>query len=65
MTKTDLILTGGSVATMNDDCDLFDPGAVAIRDGKIKAVGPADEITAAYTADETVDCTGCAVTGLC
>jgi len=61
MTKVDLILTGGSVATMNDDFDLFDPGAVAIRDGNIEAVGTVEQIAAAYSADEVVDCDGCAV----
>ena len=61
MTKVDLILTGGSVATMNDDFDLFDPGAVAIRDGNVEGVGPAEQIAAAYSADEVVDCGGCAV----
>ncbi|MBU0703872.1 MAG: S-adenosylhomocysteine deaminase, partial [Chloroflexi bacterium] len=61
MTKVDLILTGGSVATMNDDFDLFDPGAVAIRAGNIEGVGPAEQIAAAYSADEVVDCGGCAV----
>ncbi|MEA3338748.1 MAG: amidohydrolase [Chloroflexota bacterium] len=61
MTKVDVILTGGSVATMNDDFDLFDPGAVAIRAGNVEAVGPAERIAAAYSADEVVDCDGCAV----
>ena len=61
MTKVDTILTGGSVATMNDDFALFIPGAVAIRDGSIEAVGPADQVAAAYTSDEVVDCSGCAV----
>ncbi|MCK4960938.1 MAG: amidohydrolase family protein, partial [Anaerolineales bacterium] len=61
MTKVDVILTGGSVITMNGDFTLFSPGAVAIRDGVIEAVGPADEIAVAYTADEGVDCSGCAV----
>jgi len=61
MIKVDLILTGGSVATMNDDFDLFDPGAVAIRGENIEAVGPAGQIAAAYVADEVVDCDGCAV----
>jgi 5-methylthioadenosine/S-adenosylhomocysteine deaminase len=62
MTHVDVILTGGSVATMNEDFDLFDPGAVAVRDGIIEAVGPADQIAAAYAADEVVDCSGCVVT---
>ena len=61
MTEVDTILTGGSVATMNDDFALFTSGAVAIRDGIIEGVGPADQIAAAYTADEVVDCSGCAV----
>ncbi|MCK4470259.1 MAG: amidohydrolase family protein, partial [Anaerolineae bacterium] len=61
MTEVDTILTGGSVATMNDDFALFTSGAVAVRDGIIEGVGPADQIAAAYTADEVVDCSGCAV----
>jgi 5-methylthioadenosine/S-adenosylhomocysteine deaminase len=61
MTEVDVILTGGSVATMNDDFELFTPGAVAVRAGLVEAVGPADQIVAAYTADEVVDCSGCAV----
>ncbi|HET91893.1 MAG TPA: amidohydrolase [Chloroflexi bacterium] len=61
MIHADIILTGGSVATMNDEYDLFDPGAVAVRGENIEAVGPAHRIAEAYTADETVDCSGCAV----
>ena len=61
MTEVDTILTGGSVATMNDDFALFTSGAVAVRDGIIEGVGPADQIAAVYTADEVVDCSGCAV----
>jgi len=61
MTEVDTILTGGSVATMNDDFALFTSGAVAVRDSIIEGVGPADQIAAAYTADEVVDCSGCAV----
>jgi 5-methylthioadenosine/S-adenosylhomocysteine deaminase len=61
MAEVDVILTGGSVATMSDDFDLFDPGAVAVRGEIIEAVGPADQIAAAYTAAEVVDCSGCAV----
>jgi 5-methylthioadenosine/S-adenosylhomocysteine deaminase len=47
MTEVDTILTGGSVATMNDDFALFTSGAVAVRDGIIEGVGPADQIAAA------------------
>jgi len=61
MTEVDVILTGGSVATMNDDFELFTPGVVAVRAGLIEAVGPADQVGATYTADDVVDCSGCAV----
>jgi len=59
--NVDVILTGGRVATMNGEFDLLDPGAVAVRGGSIEAVGPADQVGAAYTADEIVDCSGCVV----
>jgi 5-methylthioadenosine/S-adenosylhomocysteine deaminase len=61
MKKVDVILTGGSVATMSGDFDLFTPGAVVVRDGLIEAVGPADENAGGDGAGEVVDCSGCAV----
>lgn len=61
MEKADLILTGGVVVTMNERFDLFEPGAVAVRRGVIAAVGPADEIVAAWEGEEVVDCDGQAV----
>ncbi|RME32553.1 MAG: amidohydrolase, partial [Thermoflexia bacterium] len=61
MKEADLILTGGVVLTMNEQYDLYDPGAVAIRDGTIVAVGPAEEVEQAWTARERVDCSGHAV----
>jgi len=35
-----------------------EPGAVAIQGIAIQAVGPEDEIMAAYTADNVIDCKG-------
>jgi 5-methylthioadenosine/S-adenosylhomocysteine deaminase len=61
MTALDLILTGGDVLTMNEDFDLFSPGAVGIKDGVIAVVGPAEEVAASHEADEVVDCSCCAV----
>jgi len=61
MTEVDVILTGGTVTTINDGFDLFSPGAVAVRAGVIEAVGPAEQILAAYIAGEVVDCRGCVV----
>ncbi|MFQ5435612.1 MAG: amidohydrolase family protein [Anaerolineae bacterium] len=56
--KVDLILTGGTVVTMNEQFDVFENGAIAIHGDSIDAVGPADGIAQNYQADETVDCTG-------
>ncbi len=56
--KVDLLLTGGTIVTMNANYDLFVDGAVAIHKDSIVAIGPTDEIAKTYQADETVDCTG-------
>lgn len=44
----DLILTNGTVLTMNRSFDRFSPGAVAVRGRQIVAVGPAAEIESSF-----------------
>ncbi len=56
----DLLLTGGSVVTVDDERAVFDPGAVAIADDRIVAVGPAADLDA-IRATRTVECAGRAV----
>ena len=56
--KVDLLLTGATVITMNEDYDVYDNGAIAVHGQDIVAVGPVGDVTAAYHAAETVDCTG-------
>jgi 5-methylthioadenosine/S-adenosylhomocysteine deaminase len=58
MERVDTILTGGIVLTMNEDFDLFEDGAVAVRGDSIVAVGRAADITRDYTADDVIDCAG-------
>ncbi len=58
MQKVDFILSGGVVLTMNKNFDLFEDGAVAVKDDSIVAVGKTSDITAQYTAAETIDCSG-------
>lgn len=58
MEQIDLLLSGGTVVTMNHRFDVFPDGAVAIRADQIVAVGERAEIEAAYTAAERVDCSG-------
>jgi len=61
MKPIDLILTGGDILTMNENFDIFSPGAVAVQGDEIIAVGPAHDVTAEYDAAEVVDCGDCAV----
>jgi 5-methylthioadenosine/S-adenosylhomocysteine deaminase len=58
MEHVDLILSGGTVVTMNKSFDVIFNGAVAISGQKIVAVGSAEDISSAYHADSTIDCTG-------
>ncbi|MFC9897514.1 amidohydrolase family protein [Nocardia sp. NPDC127579] len=56
----DLLLTGGTVLTVDDARTVHQPGAVAITGTRIVAVGPAAEFTD-WQADTVIDCTGRAV----
>lgn len=56
----DLLLTGGSVVTVDDDRRVLEPGAVAITGDRIAAVGTPEEL-AGYRAGRTIDCTATAV----
>lgn len=50
--KVDLIVYGDYVVSMAPGSDVLNKGAVAVKDGEIIAVGPADDITAAYMAGQ-------------
>lgn len=56
----DLVLTGGSVVTVDDERNVFEPGAVAISGERIVGVGPAEEM-AGYRSARIIDCSGKAV----
>ncbi len=52
------LLTGGTVLTLNERLDHYAPGAVAIHDDSIIAVGPEEAVRAQVSADTVVDCRG-------
>ncbi|MEU1030159.1 amidohydrolase [Streptomyces mirabilis] len=57
----DLLVHGGDVLTVDEAGTFVRSGAVAVRDGEIREVGPAEELRTRYEAVETLDATGCLV----
>src|SRR5487761_1620838 len=54
----DLIITGGTVVTMDASRHIYNGGAVAVRDGTIVAVGSQQAIVSRYIAARTIDARG-------
>jgi 5-methylthioadenosine/S-adenosylhomocysteine deaminase len=54
----DLLITGGTVVTVDGSRRVLAPGAVAIRGTDLVAVGTPNDITGAYRADRVIDATG-------
>src|SRR4030095_7453550 len=57
----DLVITGGTVVTMDAKHRIIENGAVAIKGDKIVAVGTRAEISRRYHAARTIDATGKAI----
>ena len=57
--KADILILNGLVLTLDTDSTIFKPGGIAIRDGKIEAVGPSDKIESAFESSEALDISGC------
>ena len=52
--KIDLLAKGWYLVTMNEGRDIIRNGAVAVRDGRIVAIGKADDLEALYAPEETI-----------
>ncbi len=59
--RIDLLVHGGDVLTVDATGTVVPQGAVAVRDGAILEVGPAERLRERYSADEDVDSVGCLV----
>ncbi|HYY94889.1 MAG TPA: amidohydrolase [Pyrinomonadaceae bacterium] len=59
--RVDLIVSGGTVVTMDGERRVIEDGAVAVDHGRIVAVGKRSEVVGRYDARETVDASGRAV----
>ena len=56
--RVDLLIVNARVVTMDEKFSLFEPGAVAVRSGKILAVGRSADVAARYAAASTYDARG-------
>ncbi|PYX09313.1 MAG: amidohydrolase [Acidobacteria bacterium] len=54
----DLIITGGTVVTMDSSRAIYDDGAIVVKGDTIVAVGPRADLAAKYTAAQTIDARG-------
>lgn len=53
--SVDILITGGTVITMDASRRVLEDGAVAIRGDRIVAVGPSKELAARFTAQQTIN----------
>ncbi len=58
MTTVDILLSGATIVTMDADYTIYPDGAIAILGEEIVAVGDSAEIAQAYSARDTIDCSG-------
>src|SRR5271157_5325080 len=56
--KVDLIISSGTVVTMDGPRTIYDDGAVVVKSDTIVAVGPRREVEAKYLASQTIDAKG-------
>lgn len=58
MNSADLIVRGGTIVTMDGERRVIEDGAIAVRDGKIVAVGKSAEIVRQFGAKQTINAAG-------
>ena len=57
-TAVDLLVRGGTIVTMDEGRRVIEDGAVAVKGGRIVAVGTRRELEGRYAARETIDAAG-------
>lgn len=58
LAAVDLLVVGGTLVTMDESRRLIEDGAIAIKAGRIVAIGERKEIISRYTSRQRVDATG-------
>jgi len=54
-TEVDILVHNGVVVTVDGDRRILYDGAIAVQQGRIAAIGPTDQIRAAYSGQQTID----------
>jgi 5-methylthioadenosine/S-adenosylhomocysteine deaminase len=60
--RVDLLVLGGTIVSMDATRKVIDDGGIAVRSGRIVAIGPRAQIEAAYSAAQQVNATGKLIT---
>jgi 5-methylthioadenosine/S-adenosylhomocysteine deaminase len=60
--SVDLLVLGGTIVTMNNARDVIEDGGLAIRGGRIVAIGPRAQIERQYTARQRINSVGKLIT---
>src|SRR6478672_257888 len=60
--SVDLLVLGGTIVTMNNARDVIEDGGLAVRGGRIVAIGPRAQIESTYTARQLINAAGKLIT---
>ena len=60
--SVDLLVLGGTIVTMNNARDVIEDGGLAVRGGRIVAIGPRAQIESTYTARQRINAAGKLIT---
>src|SRR5689334_14559281 len=60
--SVDLLVLGGTIVTMNNARNVIEDGGLAVRGGRIVAIGPRAQIESRYTARQKINSVGKLIT---
>ncbi len=61
MEEVDILISGGTILTLDEKETKVEKGTLAIKGSTIRAIGNSEEIEISYTGEKTIDARGCLV----